>query len=215
MKNYAQLLIIIPCALLGMEKNAPLTRVDSDLTNCVSRLLPGLRAAVFSADAQRLEQLLKNKPPYLNTHFIGKTNGEKEHAEDERETLLLAAITDTHNDIHKKQRLEKIVGALILHGADVDDSSASGLTPLLKAILYEQREIAKILIEKRAAVDKGAITINRIQMTPLQLAQKMGQTEIVELIEARLALQEQKKRKSRKSKKRLSAFSESTTTALT
>ncbi len=203
MKNYAQLLILAPLAILGMEKNAPLKRVDFDLTNCASRLLPGLRAAVLSADAQRLEQLLKNEPPYLNTHFIGKTNGEKEHTEDERETLLLAAITDTKDDTYKKQRLENIVANLITHGADVDDSSSSGLTPLLKAILYEQQEIAKILIEKKAAVDKGTITINRTPMTPLQLADKMGQAEIVALIEARLAHQENKKLKSRKSRKTL------------
>ena len=77
------------------------------------------------------------------------------------------------------------VKQIIAYGVDVNDSTNRGLTPLMYAAIYNQTEIAKLLLEKGADLSKK----DKSGSTALDHAKTSGSTAVLEL------LQQSKKRK--------------------
>lgn len=77
------------------------------------------------------------------------------------------------------------VKQIIAYGVDVNDSTNRGMTPLMYAAIYNQTEIAKLLLEKGADLSKK----DKSGSTALDHAKTSGSTAVLEL------LQQSKKRK--------------------
>ena len=73
--------------------------------------------------------------------------------------------------------IEKIVAALIAHGADVN-YAGSGMSPLHWAALHGRTEIAKLLIAKGAKIDM----VNVNGATPLHVAATYGSLDVVKVL---------------------------------
>ncbi len=74
----------------------------------------------------------------------------------------------------------EIIELLLDAGADINQANLSGFTPLHHAIEGSSVEAARLLIQRGADLSMT----NRARQTPLQLAQAMGRSAIVTLIEA-------------------------------
>lgn len=75
------------------------------------------------------------------------------------------------NDAH-------IVGLLLRHGADVDETNTSGMTALYYAAGKGLADVVACLLQHGAKVDEGG----RVEMTPLLIAAHHGETKVVELL---------------------------------
>lgn len=77
------------------------------------------------------------------------------------------------------------VKQIIAYGVDVNDSTNRGMTPLMYAAIYNQTEIAKLLLEKGADLSKK----DKSGSTALDHAKATGSTAVLEI------LKQSKKRK--------------------
>jgi ankyrin repeat protein len=77
------------------------------------------------------------------------------------------------------------VKQIIAYGIDLNDCTNRGMTPLMFAAIYNQTEIAKLLIEKGADLSKK----DKSGSTALDHAKASGSTAVLEV------LQQSKKRK--------------------
>lgn len=70
------------------------------------------------------------------------------------------------------------VKQIIAYGIDVNDTTNRGMTPLMYAAIYNQTEIAKLLIEKGADLDKK----DKSGSTALDHAKTSGSDEVMEVL---------------------------------
>lgn len=70
------------------------------------------------------------------------------------------------------------VKQIIAYGIDVNDTTNRGMTPLMYAAVYNQAEIAKLLIEKGADLDKK----DKSGSTALDHAKTSGSDEVMEVL---------------------------------
>lgn len=151
----------LSCPLLGMFKG---TDKDS---------LVQLYRAVNKSDKEALSALLQNDISLANCSFR-ELRIKRCDETGERETPLLCAIKDTKTD--EQKTCDTIFMLLLNAGAEVDKSAQNGLTPLLKALLF-QREDYVVELLTRDANTYAPINIQGRYVDALELAKHMKLTE--------------------------------------
>lgn len=142
----------------------------------LSAIPTGLTLALFSAvkrgNARTVKTLLHDL--HMPVHMTDYRPTDENQTGFE-ETLLLCAIKD-HNFN------SKIFNLILAQGASVNQTAQNGLSPLHKAILFENEIAAQTLII-RGADTNAKLKINHIlEFNALELAEKVGLTRIANLI---------------------------------
>jgi ankyrin repeat protein len=96
--------------------------------------------------------------------------------------LKNGAKLDANNALHETARLgsadRDVIGFLLRHGANLDNTDEEGNTPLHVAILSNQRVVAKYLITRGANLD----ILNRAGISPLGLAIERKNADIERML---------------------------------
>lgn len=134
----------------------------------------------------RIKQLLKlNAPVNIRTKKDTTDNGE-------RETPLLCTI-----DVPKK--FNRDIFEEIVAIADINFCAQNGLSPIHKAVLWNNEEAARLLVLKDADTETTVPFYQEKSLTILQLAERMKMTELVKTINSlklsKSALEEKVKEK--------------------
>lgn len=89
---------------------------------------------------------------------------------------------DGEGPLHFAARMDRtaLVRLLVEHGADVNVHDSGGVTPLIKALLWQRQDIACYLIKKGA--DIHTISRNPIESAPLIVAARQCQLDMVKLL---------------------------------
>ena len=117
--------------------------------------------AIETGNVNEVKMLVDNKADINTIYKLGITP-------------LICAI-----DFYKEKREKnfyEIIELLIANGADINIESEFG-TPLIRAVTDEQNDIVKLLIDNGADINK----MDEFEGTPLHIASKNGNKELVEL----------------------------------
>lgn len=157
---------LVEAAINGHEKVFDcFLRHNVDFNICNRMLIPPLFAAVEKEHIAIVRFLLEHKAD------INKTD---EHG---NSVLHIAA----------KAGNKSVVEMLLQYGAEVNVLNQHKNSPLCAAIMARHEEIVRLLLERRAEV----LRENTENLKPLQLAQKLGDKKIIEMVTKFEELQEQ------------------------
>jgi ankyrin repeat protein len=98
-----------------------------------------------------------------------------------RGAALKALNNKGHTPLHVAAMTDNVAAAAVLldRGAEVDESGALGRTPLHEAVLARNIAVAKFLVARSANV----AALDNHRETPLTLARKSANKELMELLE--------------------------------
>lgn len=166
--GFIVLCVAINIDSMESEKHTPLNRRPSIKRNILSR---ELLQAVKDKQKDKVRALLARKAQ-IDVHFFTDTQDETGF----ENTILLTAIKEPQKYSHE------ILLMLLEHNANVNLAAKNGLTPLLKAILFSNKEAALALIGAEADVLPKITLFQDQSRNALELAQEMGIQEVVSAI---------------------------------
>lgn len=107
----------------------------------------------------------------------GRAEGYPTDIEDR--TTVMAAVINSYHNAEKKRAAQRIVETLLTYGADVNVTTADGLTALVAAVSWLHEEVVKILLAHGADVNAGSSSYHS---TALINAARRGNVSLVKLL---------------------------------